>query len=87
MTATTRRHAVVRDQDHNGRSSSKPPTAALDFFEAVDHVERVQQGGRYRDGAVHPFAAFFEAFTMTTWSAKSTRLEVGSEYDRNRKLG
>src|SRR5918911_2499100 len=37
------------------------PTSALDFFEAVHHVERVQQGGGYRDGAVHTFSAFFEA--------------------------
>ena len=39
-----------------------PPASALDFFEAVHHVERVQQGGRYRYGAVHAFPAFFEAF-------------------------
>lgn len=39
-----------------------PPTAALDFFQTVDHVERIQQGERYRDGAVHTFPTFFEAF-------------------------
>jgi len=38
------------------------PSSVLDFFEAVDHIERIQQGGRYRDGTVHAFAAFFEAF-------------------------
>ena len=35
---------------------------ALDFAEAVHHVERVQQDGRYRYGTVDTLAAFFEAF-------------------------
>jgi hypothetical protein len=39
-----------------------PPVPSLDFFEAVYHVEGVQQGGGYRYCAVHTFAAFFEAF-------------------------
>jgi hypothetical protein len=38
------------------------PTSALDFFQAMDHIERVQEGERYWDGAVHAFPAFFEAF-------------------------
>jgi hypothetical protein len=38
------------------------PTSTLDFCEAVDHVERVQSGGRDRDSAVHALSAFFEAF-------------------------
>jgi hypothetical protein len=39
-----------------------PPTAALDFGKAVHHVERIQQGGGNRYGAVHARAAFFETF-------------------------
>jgi len=39
-----------------------PPVPSLDFFEAVYHVEGVQQGGGYQYCAVHTFAAFFEAF-------------------------
>src|SRR5262245_16224289 len=38
------------------------PTAALDFFQTVYHVERIQQGEGYRDGAVHTFPTFLEAF-------------------------
>ena len=39
-----------------------PPPASLDFCEAVHQVECIQQGGRHWYGAVHAFAAFFEAF-------------------------
>src|SRR5215510_8425555 len=39
-----------------------PAGAPLNFFEAVHHVECVQQDRWHRHGAVHPFAAFFEAF-------------------------
>src|SRR5215470_18260664 len=53
-----------------------PAGAPLDFFEAVDHIERVQQGGRYRDGTVPPVRRFLRLSTMITWSAKSTRLGV-----------
>src|SRR5215471_143637 len=39
-----------------------PAGAPLDFFEAVHHVERVQQDRRHGHRSVHTFAAFFQAF-------------------------
>ena len=39
-----------------------PAGASLNFFEAVHHVECVQQDGRHGHRSVHTFAAFFQAF-------------------------
>jgi hypothetical protein len=39
-----------------------PAGAPLDLFEAVHHVQCVQQDGRHGYRSVHPFAAFFQAF-------------------------
>jgi len=50
--------------------------SSLDFFEAVHHVERVQQGGGTGMARYTPLRRFLRLSTMITWSAKPTRLGV-----------
>src|SRR5215510_15101416 len=39
-----------------------PAGAPLDCFEAVHHIERIEQCGRHGHRSVHSWAAFFQAF-------------------------
>ncbi len=51
----------MRDQDQQAYTS--PFTAAaLQFADAMHHVERMEQGRGHRDGAVDPTAALLQAF-------------------------
>ncbi len=60
MTEHTARQPVMRDQDQQAYTS--PFTAAaLQFADAMHHVERMEQGRGHRDGAVDPTAALLQA--------------------------